>query len=73
MFGFRDGESADTLARKRGYRRDAQETWAFLTIYDLATVRTPAELTAMVQARCSLISEAQATRQVQAWMQEKHF
>ncbi len=37
MFGFQGGESAETLARKKGYRRDAQERWTFLTNFDLST------------------------------------
>lgn len=72
MFGFKGSESAITVARKREYMRDAQEAWGFLTIYDLSTVTTAAELVSMIQAR-SGIPEAQATQQVQAWMQEKHF
>ena len=72
MSGFQDGESADTVIRKRKYMRDAMEAWTFLTIYDLSTVRTAEELTRLVRRR-SCTTEEQATRQVQAWMQEKHF
>jgi hypothetical protein len=31
MFGFQGGESADTVARKKGYMKDAQQKWRFLT------------------------------------------
>ena len=27
MFGFRGGESGDTVARKKGYMEDAQQRW----------------------------------------------
>jgi len=72
MFGFESGKDAATVARQKGYMRDAQAAWPFLTIYDFATVTTPVELSDMIQARSSTSAE-DATRQVQAWMQEKHF
>ena len=72
MFGFRGGETADTVARKRGYLKDAQQRWAFLTYYDLSTIKNEAQLGAMVRERSS-ISEAQAKSEVQAWMQGKQF
>ena len=37
MFGFRGGESADTVARKMGYMEDAQQRWPYLTNFDLST------------------------------------
>jgi hypothetical protein len=72
MFGFRGGETADTVARKRGYLKDAQRRWGFLTYYDLSTIKNEAQLGSMVKERSS-ISEAQAKSDVQAWMQGKQF
>ena len=37
MFGFPGGESAETVSRKKDYRKGARERWPFLTIYDLST------------------------------------
>ena len=31
MFGFQGGETAETVARKRGYMSEAQRLWPFLT------------------------------------------
>jgi len=38
MFGFQGGESADTVARKKGYMKDAQRKWRFLTNFDCSTI-----------------------------------
>ena len=70
MFGFQGGERPDTVARKKGYRQDAQEKWSFLTTFDLSTIKNEAQLASMVQGRSS-ISEAQAKSDVQTWMQGK--
>jgi hypothetical protein len=72
MFGFRGGESVETLARKKGYMKDAQSRWSFLTNFDLSTIKNELQLRTMVKDRLS-ISEAQAQRDVQAWMQDKQF
>jgi hypothetical protein len=72
MFGFQGGESADTVARKKGYLRDAQERWGFMTHFDLSTIKNEVQLSSMVKDR-SGISEAQAKSEVQAWMQGKQF
>ena len=72
MFGFQDGESADTVARKKGYMKDAQQKWRFLTNYDLSSIKTEGQLCSMVKTR-SGISEEQAKRDVDAWMQGKQF
>jgi hypothetical protein len=72
MFGFQGGESADTVARKKGYLRDAQERWGFMTHFDLSTIKNEVQLSSMVKDR-SGISEAQAKSDVQAWMQGKQF
>jgi hypothetical protein len=67
MFGFQGGESADTVARKKGYMQDAQQRWGFLTNFDLSTVKNEVQLSSMVKDR-SGISETQAKSDVQAWM-----
>ena len=61
MFGFQGGESADTVARKKGYMKDAQHQWRFLTSYDLSSIKTAGQLCSMVKAR-SGVSEEQAKR-----------
>jgi hypothetical protein len=72
MFGFRGGESAATVARKKGYMKDAQQRWGFLTNFDLSTIKNEVQLRTMVKDRSS-ISEVQAKRDVQSWMQDKQF
>jgi hypothetical protein len=72
MFGFQGGESAATVARKKGYMKDAQEKWCFLTNYDLSSIKTEGQLRSMVKTRSS-ISEAQAKSDVEAWMRGKQF
>lgn len=72
MFGFQDGESADTFARKKGYIKDAQKTWRFLTNYDLSSIKTEGQLYSMVKTRSS-ISEERAKRDVDVWIQGKQF
>jgi len=37
MFGFSGGESAETVARKRGYMAEARERWPFITLFDAST------------------------------------
>lgn len=70
MFGFQGGESADTVARKKGYMKEAQQKWRFLTIFDCSTIKTEGQLRSMVKTR-SGISEEQAKRDVDAWMKDK--
>ena len=72
MFGFQGGESAGTVARKRGYMQDAQQRWVFMTNFDLSTIKNEVQLSSMVKERSS-ISEAQANSDVQAWMRGKQF
>ena len=72
MFGFQGGESAATVARKKGYMKDAQEKWRFLTNYDLSSIKTEGQLRSMVKTRSS-ISEAQAKSDVEAWTRGKQF
>jgi hypothetical protein len=70
MFGFSGGESAETVARKRGYMREAQQHWAFLTNFDASTIKNEIQLTSMIKDRTGS-TEAQAKQDVQAWMQGK--
>lgn len=72
MFGFQGGESAETVSRKKGYLKDAQKRWSFLTHYDLSTIKNEAQLRSMVKGRASL-SESQAASDVRAWMEGKQF
>lgn len=72
MFGFRGGESDDTVARKKGYMKDAKEHWPFLTTFSLSNVKTEGQLVALVKTAKSLSLE-DAKRQVQSWMHGKQF
>lgn len=72
MFGFQGGESAEIVARKQGYMKDAQRQWRFLTNYDLSTIKTAGQLCSMVKTRSSITAE-QAKQDVAAWMQGKEF
>ena len=72
MFGFQGGESTDTVARKQGYMRDAQQRWGCLTTFDLSTIRNEAQLCTLVKERLSL-PLAQVRTDVQSWMQGKQF
>lgn len=72
MFGFRGGESADAVARKKGYMKEAQEKWGFLTTFDCSSIKTEGQLRSMVKTR-SGISEDDAKRDVGSWMEGKTF
>jgi hypothetical protein len=72
MFGFQGGESAETVSRKRGYLKDAQKRWTFLTYYDLSTIKNEIQLRSMIQGRAS-ITERQAISDVEDWMEGKQF
>ena len=72
MFGFQGGESADMVARKRGYMATAQQKWPFLTLFDCSTIKCDEQLWLMVKERSS-VSEDQAKRDVAAWWQAKEF
>jgi hypothetical protein len=72
MFGFRGGESADTVARKKGYMEEAQQRWPYLTNFDLSTIKNEVQLTSIVKDRSS-ITEAQANSDVQTWLNGKQF
>jgi hypothetical protein len=70
MFGFRGGESADIVKRKRGYMADAQARWPFLTHFDASTIKNDRQLVTMVKERCSL-SQEDAESDVRQWMEGK--
>ena len=70
MFGFRGGESADAVRRKRGYMVDAQARWPFLTHFDASTIKNDRQLVTMVKERCSL-SQQDAESEVRKWMEGK--
>jgi hypothetical protein len=72
MFGFKGGESPEIVVRKKGYMKDAQAKWSFLTTYDLSSIKSKDELSSMVMTRSS-IPEAQADTDVTAWMVGKTF
>jgi hypothetical protein len=72
MFGFRGGETAETVTRKKGYMADAQQRWGFLTNFDLSTIKTEEQLTSMVRDRTGGSVEA-ATNDVHNWVQGKQF
>ena len=72
MFGFKGGEDAKDVMRKKGYMQDAQKKWSFLTNYDLSTIKTEGQLVSMVKTR-SGISEERAGKDVHAWMTGKQF
>jgi hypothetical protein len=63
MFGFRGGETVDTVARKRGHMHSAQQKWPFLTIFDCSTIRCEEQLWQMVKEK----------RDVAAWCDGKEF
>jgi hypothetical protein len=72
MFGFQGGERADTVARKQGYMRDAQQRWASLTTFDLSTIRNEAQLSVLIKERLAL-PLAQVNADVQSWTRGKQF
>ena len=72
MFGFQGGERSDVVARKKGYMKEAQRRWGFLTAFDLSTIKNESQLCTMVKIRSGL-PENQAKRDVGAWMQGKQF
>ena len=70
MFGFRGGESADIVRRKKGYMVDAQARWSFLTYFDASTIKNDRQLVTMVKERCSM-SQEDAEKDVRQWMEGK--
>ena len=43
MFGFKGGESAETVARKKVYMKDAQQRWG-CSRFDLSTIKNEVQL-----------------------------
>ena len=72
MFGFTGGESAETIARKRGYMKDAQQHWPFITNFDASTIKNELQLIEIVKDR-SARPRAEAAADVQAWTAGKAF
>ena len=72
MFGFRGGESDETVTRKTGYRIEAKRQWSGLTTLDLSEIKNEEQLIALVKVRYSLPYEA-ARDDVQGWMAGKQF
>jgi len=72
MFGFRGGESDDTVTRKIGYLSAAKRKWSNLTTLDLSQIKNEEQLISLVKVRYSLPYEA-AKADVEGWMQGKQF
>ena len=72
MFGFRGGESAETVARKKVYMKDAQQRWGCLTNFDLSTIKNEVQLRSIVRDRYSL-SDTEAKNSVAEWVRRKDF
>jgi hypothetical protein len=52
--------------------KNAQQEWPFLTNFDCSSINTKGQLCSMIKTR-SGISEEQAKRDVEAWMEGKQF
>lgn len=72
MFGYRGDETPETVTRKKGHMKDAQAKWSFLTNFDCSTITTPGQLAHLVKTRTGG-TEAQAKRDVEAWMDGRTF
>jgi hypothetical protein len=72
MFGFRGGENAEIVTRKRAYMRDAQRLWPFLTNFDVSTIRNEQQLVEMVKDRSGRPRDA-ARAEVAGWAAGKQF
>ena len=72
MFGFRGGESDETVTRKIGYCIDAKRQWSCLTTLDLSEIKNEEQLITLVKVRYGLPYE-QARADVQGWMAGKQF
>ena len=67
MFGFRGGEAADIVTRKRLDMKDAQQRWPFLTNFDASTIRNELQLIAIVKDRSGR-PRAEAEADVNLWL-----
>ena len=72
MFGFQGGESAATVARKRGYMEEAQQLWPFLTNFDASTIKNEVQLITLVKDRTNR-PQREADAAVKAWAVGKQF
>jgi hypothetical protein len=72
MFGFRSGESDETVTRKTGYRIDAKRQWSGLTTADLSEIKNEEQLITLVKVRYSPPYET-AKADVQGWMAGEQF
>jgi hypothetical protein len=72
MFGFRGGESDETVTHKTGYCIDAKQQWSCLTTLDLSEIKNEEQLITLVKVRYSLPYET-AKADVQGWMAGKQF
>jgi hypothetical protein len=72
MFGFRGGESNETVTRKTGYRSDAKRRWSCLTTLDLSQIKNEEQLITLVKVRYSLPYKT-AKADVEGWMVGKQF
>ena len=67
MFGFRGGEAADIVKRKRLDMKDAQEHWPFVTNFDASTIRNELQPIAIVKDRTGR-PRAEAEADVLSWL-----
>jgi hypothetical protein len=72
MFGFRGGESDETITRKTGYRIDAKRQWSCLTTLDLSEIKNEEQLITLVKVRYNPPYEIART-DFQGWMAGKQF
>ncbi|MPR09983.1 hypothetical protein [Microvirga tunisiensis] len=72
MFGFRGGESDETVTRKTGYRIDAKRQWSCRTTLDLSEIKNEEQLITLVKVRYNPPYETVRT-DVQGWMAGKQF
>jgi hypothetical protein len=54
MFGFQGGEGVETLARKKSYMNGVQHRWAYLTNFDVSTIKNEIQLRTMIKDRSSI-------------------
>jgi hypothetical protein len=61
MFGFRGGESDETVTRKTGDRIDAKRQWSCRTTLDLSEIKNEEQLITLVKVRYNLPYETVRT------------
>ncbi len=70
MFNYKQTENAPASPIKREHLKQAQQKWERLSETDLAAIRNPTDLIAVIQERYSL-SRSQAERDVTIWSRGK--